>query len=125
MWDTLFANNLLSFAASKPGLFLLGICHSCQAAGLSRGIMARSSHRCSAALQEYKAPKLQQPVEAGGASMAPGLPAKTVVALPLQNSPHLVHPCQGPSAGGGAMALWTLHLYLGLMEFLWSWHLPG
>lgn len=44
---------------------------------------------------------------------------------PLQNSPRLVHLCQGPSAGGGAVALWTLHLYLGLMEFLWDWHLPG
>lgn len=87
--------------------------------------MARRSHRCSAALWEDKAPELQQPVEAGGAGMAPGLLAKMVVPLPLQNSPHLVHPCQGPSAGGGAEALWTLHLYLGLMGFLWNWYLPG
>lgn len=116
MWDTL-CNYLLSFAALKPGLCLLGICHSCQAAGLSRGITARSSSRCSAALREYKAPKLQQPVEVGGAGMTSGLLATVVVRLPLQNSPHLVHPCQGPSAGGGAMTLWTLHLYLGLMEF--------
>lgn len=35
-------------------------------------------------------------MEASGAGMALGLPAKMVVPLPLQNSPHLVHPCQGP-----------------------------
>lgn len=115
---------VLSFAALKPSLCLLGLCHSYQAAGLSRGIMARRSHRCSAAFQECKALKLQQPVEAGGAGMGCPARAASQIVVPLP-SPHLAHPCQGPSAGGSAMALWTLPLYLGLdgafMELASAW----
>lgn len=52
----------------------------------------------------------------------PRATGQIVVLLP---SPHVAHLCQSASAGGGAMVLWTLHLYLGLMEFLWNWYLPG
>ena len=111
-----------AFAALKPGPCLLGICRSCQAAGLSGGITARSSRRCPAALRENKAPGSQQP----GVGMAPrGCWLKRWCPR-LSETLHVSSsPAMAASAGDGAAALWAPRLYLGWMGFLWSQQLPG
>lgn len=86
---------LSAFVALKSPC-LLGICCSCQAAGLSGGITAKSGCRCAAALRAARSPRLAAARGSlRGRHSSAGLPAETAVPSALQNCPRLVQPQQG------------------------------